>query len=125
MRILCIIILSISSKILFSQTMDSVENHKQLSLDIQANNKNKAFITMKLIEELNELSTVLMQSINKPDEVTEEVTEHILQEIGDVELRLQIVKDVSLDKHDLKYIYNWKKTKIKKYRTRIGKKPNI
>ena len=93
MRILYIIVLILVTQNLYSQEMDSVDNHKQLSLDIQRNNKNKSFVIMKLIEELNELSTVLMQTINKPDELTEEVTEHVLQEVGDVELRLQIVKE--------------------------------
>lgn len=125
MRILYIIVLILVTQNLYSQEMDSVDNHKQLSLDIQQNNKNKSFIIMKLIEELNELSTVLMQTINKPDELTEEVTEHVLQEVGDVELRLQIVKDAAFDKHDLKYINTWKASKIKKYRSRIGKKQNI
>lgn len=43
------------------------------------------FNIRKTIEELNELSLILMQSLNKPDK---NFTEEIIEEIGDVKLRI-------------------------------------
>lgn len=43
----------------------------------------------KLVEELSELSTAIMQQLNKP---TKDLTAEIIEEIGDVQWRLDRVK---------------------------------
>jgi len=44
----------------------------------------------KLVQELNELSCILMKQMNKPDE---DYTDHIMCEIGDVYYRLNEILD--------------------------------
>jgi hypothetical protein len=44
---------------------------------------------LKAVEELNELSTALAQSFTKPNKLSEQ---EIIDEIGDVEIRLKILK---------------------------------
>tara|TARA_R110001592_G_scaffold45339_1_gene145009 strand:- start:53 stop:286 length:234 start_codon:yes stop_codon:yes gene_type:complete len=65
--------------------------------------------TLKLIEELNELATVLLQNYNKPDK---EHTVEIQDEIADVKLWLNIVEK----RYDKEYIDNRIEGKIKKYK---------
>ena len=69
---------------------------------------NKEKITLKLIEELNELATVLLQNYNKPKK---EHTIEIQDEIADVKLWLDIVER----RYDKEYIEKRIKKKIKKY----------
>lgn len=69
---------------------------------------NKEKITLKLIEELNELATVLLQNYNKPKLVH---TKEIQDEIADVKLWLDIVER----RYDMEYIDKRIKSKIKKY----------
>jgi NTP pyrophosphatase (non-canonical NTP hydrolase) len=65
--------------------------------------------TLKLIEELNELATVLLQNYNKPKK---EHTIEIQDEIADVKLWLNIVEK----RYDKEYIDKRKEGKIKKYK---------
>ena len=65
--------------------------------------------TLQLIEELNELATVLLQNYNKPDK---EHTVEIQDEIADVKLWLNIVEK----RYDKEYIDNRIEGKIKKYK---------
>ena len=69
----------------------------------------KKKITLKLIEELNELATVLLQNYNKP---TKEHTKEIQDEIADVKLWLEIVER----RYDKEYIDKRVKHKTKKYK---------
>ena len=66
-------------------------------------------ITLKLVEELNELATVLLQNYNKP---MKEHTIEIQDEIADVKLWLNIVEK----RYDKEYINNRIEGKIKKYK---------
>ena len=65
--------------------------------------------TLKLIEELNELATVLLQNYNKPKK---EHTIEIQDEIADVKLWLNIVEK----RYDKEYIDKRIERKIKKYK---------
>jgi hypothetical protein len=65
--------------------------------------------TLKLIEELNELATVLLQNFNKPKK---EYTIEIQDEIADVKLWLNIVEK----RYDKEYIDKRIEDKIKKYK---------
>ena len=65
--------------------------------------------TLKLIEELNELATVLLQNYNKP---RKEYTIEIQDEIADVKLWLNIVEK----RYDKEYIDKRIEDKIKKYK---------
>ena len=65
--------------------------------------------TLKLIEELNELATVLLQNYNKPNK---EHTVEIQDEIADVKLWLNIVEK----RYDKEYIDKRIEDKIKKYK---------
>tara|TARA_R110000772_G_scaffold253341_1_gene368974 strand:+ start:155 stop:388 length:234 start_codon:yes stop_codon:yes gene_type:complete len=65
--------------------------------------------TLKLIEELNELATVLLQNYNKPKK---EYTIEIQDEIADVKLWLNIVEK----RYDKEYIDKRIEDKIKKYK---------
>lgn len=47
------------------------------------------FNMMKTIEELNELSTILLQNLNKPGKINKD---KIIEEIGDVQIRLWWLK---------------------------------
>ena len=66
-------------------------------------------ITLKLIEELNELATVLLQNYNKPKK---EHTIEIQDEIADVKLWLNIVEK----RYDKEYIAKRIAAKTKKYK---------
>jgi len=66
-------------------------------------------ITLKLIEELNELATVLLQNYNKPKK---EHTLEIQDEIADVKLWLNIVEK----RYDKEYIDKRIENKVKKYK---------
>ena len=48
-------------------------------------------IWMKLVEELNELSTVLIQHHNKPNK---DLSDKIIEEFGDVLFQIQRVKEI-------------------------------
>ena len=69
-------------------------------------------IWMKLVEELNELSTVLIQHYNKPDK---DLSSEIIDEFGDVIFQMQRVKENSpqdvIDLIDKRVA--WKKAKYK------------
>lgn len=98
----------------------------KLSEAIANYNKDKNFILLKLVEELNELSTALLQFNNKPDELNQGMIYNILDEVADVELRLQIFKETQLSENH-EYIDKRIKSKKDKYKLRIkeGKKANI
>lgn len=66
-------------------------------------------ITLKLVEELNELATVLLQNYNKP---MKEHTIEIQDEIADVKLWLNIVEK----RYDKEYIDKRIESKTKKYK---------
>jgi NTP pyrophosphatase (non-canonical NTP hydrolase) len=66
-------------------------------------------ITLKLIEELNELATVLLQNYNKPKK---EHRIEIQDEIADVKLWLNIVEK----RYDKEYIDKRIEGKVKKYK---------
>ena len=66
-------------------------------------------VTLMLIEELNELATVLLQNYNKPKK---EHTIGIQDEIADVKLWLNIVEK----RYDKEYIDKRIQRKIKKYK---------
>jgi NTP pyrophosphatase (non-canonical NTP hydrolase) len=65
--------------------------------------------TLKLVEELNELATVILQNINKP---MKEHTVEIQDEIADVKLWLSIVEK----RYDKGYIDKRINKKIKRYK---------
>ena len=64
-------------------------------------------VLLKLVEELNELATILMQQHNKPDK---NFSSDIIEEIGDVELQLERLKKY-YDKKAIKKRIAWKKLK--------------
>ena len=64
-------------------------------------------VLLKLVEELNELATILMQQHNKPDK---NFASDIIEEIGDVELQLERLKKY-YDKKAIKKRIAWKKVK--------------
>lgn len=64
-------------------------------------------VLLKLVEELNELATILMQQHNKPDK---NFASDIVEEIGDVELQLERLKKY-YDKKAIKKRIAWKKVK--------------
>ena len=66
-------------------------------------------VTLKLVEELNELATVLLQNYNKP---MKEHTIEIQDEIADVKLWLNIVEK----RYDKEYIDKRIESKTKKYK---------
>jgi len=66
-------------------------------------------ITLKLVEELNELATVLLQNYNKPKK---EHTIEIQDEIADVKLWLNMVEK----RYDEEYIVKRMADKAKKYK---------
>jgi hypothetical protein len=48
----------------------------------------------KAVEELNELSTVLMQKFNKEGGIKEPSNQSIIDEIGDVQIRIDVLKTI-------------------------------
>lgn len=69
-----------------------MEDSKHLKfLKDLAHTNDKKFTILKAAEELNELSTVLIQSLTKPQNITEEM---ILAEMADVEVRLITLKEL-------------------------------
>lgn len=74
-------------------------NHKKLDNNIQVilNTNTKKYNKLKLIEELNELSTELVKSLTKED--GEGLHDKIIEESGDVLLRLEVFLS-SLSKKD-------------------------
>jgi len=75
---------------------------------------NEEHITLKLIEELNELSTILLQQHNKPHK---DFINEISMEFGDVQYWMDMFKDeCKLDKKIVKETYKnkaWKHEKVK------------
>ena len=67
-------------------------------------------IWMKLVEELNELSTVLIQHHNKPNK---DLSNEIIEEFGDVLFQIQRVKEILPDDmiHQIDKRIAWKKVK--------------
>ena len=67
-------------------------------------------IWMKLVEELNELSTVLIQHHNKPNK---DLSKEIIEEFGDVLFQIQRVKEILPDDmiHQIDKRIAWKKVK--------------
>lgn len=63
------------------------KENKRIVYDYIINKNDPTYNTLKAIEELNELSLILTQSLSKG--VSEE---HIIEEIGDVEFRLKAIK---------------------------------
>lgn len=61
---------------------------KKLSKKLYKNN-DKTYNLLKAAEELQELSLALIQQVNK---INSDNTKNIIEEIGDVELRLAVVK---------------------------------
>ena len=59
--------------------------------------KKQKYIFLKCAEELNELSTVLIQQINKPNK---ELYNSIVLEIEDVDKRMEILKELLLPKEN-------------------------
>lgn len=79
-------------------------NHKKLDANIQTilDTNTKKYNKMKLVEELNELSSELVKSLTKED--GEGLHDKIIEESGDVLLRLEVfLSDFS--KKDLKKVY--------------------
>lgn len=66
---------------------------------------------LKASEELSELSLVLLQFVNKPNKVDKQ---EIIDEIGDVEIRLEILKEL-FDKKSVKKRVKYKIGKFKSY----------
>lgn len=62
----------------------------------------------KSVEELSELTTILLQKINKPNRIDDQ---DIIDEIGDVEIRIQVLKKMFGPKKVNRRI----KKKLKKY----------
>jgi hypothetical protein len=83
------------------------KEEKELLRNISKNNQ-PLYNKLKCIEELSELSTILLQHLTKTDRVNEQ---EIIDEIGDVKIRLEILTDLfgrSKVKERVKY-------KLKKY----------
>lgn len=66
-----------------------MKNLKNKTLDLLKNNTDQYNI-LKCIEELNELSTILTQSLTKPNKIDDK---DIVKEIGDVKIRLWYLID--------------------------------
>ena len=67
-------------------------------------------IWMKLVEELNELSTVLIQRHNKPNK---DLSDKIIEEFGDVIFQIQRVKEILPEEviNEIDKRIAWKKAK--------------
>lgn len=97
------------SHVISNEERESVYNYM-----ITRNNKN--YNTLKLIEELSELATILTQSLTKGAE-----PEKIIEEIGDVKMRLKVVearysKELIQGRIDFKLKKNLKYLKQEKYK---------
>lgn len=90
-----------------------MKNKKKLEENIQIiiETNNKKYNKLKLIEELNELSTELVKSLTKED--GEGLHEKIIEECGDVVLRLEVFM-LTLKKKDLIAILNRSEEKAQK-----------
>lgn len=65
--------------------------NKELVYNHLLNINNREYTIKKTIEELLELALILQQKLNKPDLVSDE---KIIEEIGDVQIRLKILKQI-------------------------------
>lgn len=81
------------------------DKDKKEVYDYMINNNDSNYNTLKLIEELNELSTILTQSLSKGAS-----DEKIIEEIGDVKFRLKVVEN----RYDKKLIQERIEYKLKK-----------
>ena len=81
------------------------DKDKKEVYDYMINNNDNDYNTLKLIEELNELSTILTQSLSKGAS-----NEKIIEEIGDVKFRLKVIEN----KYDKKLIQERIEYKLKK-----------
>lgn len=97
-----------------SHVISKEEKESVYSYMIKNNDKN--YNTLKLIEELGELSTILTQSLTKGAEPAK-----IIEEIGDVKMRLKVIEarypaELIQRRIDFKLKKNLKYLKQEKYK---------
>lgn len=74
----------------------------------------RRFVILKAAEELNELATVLIQSVTKPQQTSEAI---LIAEIADVEIQLIALKELlQLSPDVLDYVKTSKINKLKLYK---------
>jgi len=74
-------------------------------------NNNPDYQLIKVLEELSELQTALLQYITKKDKTTKQ---NVIDEIGDVEIRMEILKNI-FGKIQVKKRINFKLGKFAQY----------
>lgn len=67
------------------------QEHKDIVYKHLLNANDREYTIKKTIEELLELVLILQQKLNKPDLVSDE---KIIEEIGDVNIRLKVLKQI-------------------------------
>ena len=67
------------------------QEHKDIVYNHLLNVNDREYTIKKTIEELLELALILQQKLNKPDLVSDE---KIIEEIGDVQIRLKVLKQI-------------------------------
>jgi len=75
------------------------------------NRNSKEYNILKTIEELNELSTALAQTLNKP---YKDYSSSIIEEIGDVKIRIKMLEEI-FSKKSIKERIEFKLNKFKEY----------
>lgn len=89
------------------------DEEKEIVYDHLLNVNDSDYTIRKTIEELQELSLILTQKLNKPDLIKDY---KIIEEIGDVEIRMRILKQI-FPKQLIKERINFKLQKFYKYIT--------
>lgn len=59
--------------------------------DHMAHNNTRKYNRLKAVEELQELALILVQKVNKPEKVNDQ---QIIDEIGDVKIRLEVLERI-------------------------------
>ena len=85
-------------------------NNKQLTKYLVENNDYK-YNLLKTAEELNELSTILLQYVNKDNKIDKQ---KIIEEIGDSIIRITVLKKL-FNKKKINSRINFKLNKLKSY----------
>lgn len=89
------------------------EHHKVLIQEL-VNYNNENYNLHKACEELQELSLVLTQFMLKPDKVD---IQEIVDEIGDVEIRIEFLKNI-FNRKDIQDRVDFKLKKFEEYMTK-------
>lgn len=107
----------------------TTEDHAEV-VDALVNKNSPEYNHTKAAEELNELATVLLQKLNKKGGAKEPTDQEIIDELGDVQIRLLVLMqmyDPELEDEDRSKIYERMTKKMEKYKALIdeGKYKNI